>query len=292
MSAESNILIDRALMLKKARHFFDRRKYLEVDTPALVKCPNLDPHIEPMQVGSCAYLHTSPEYGMKRLLTCSLKNIYQISHVFRKNEVGALHNPEFTMAEWYRQNISTARFINETAAFIRLFLGPMPLKKISYRKAFMQYAGVDCFSVSIEALKKLSNLDLEDRDTLLQQAIAINIEPNLPKNTIVVIYDFPSSQAALARINADGKTAARFEFYCNGIELANGYHELDSPQEQRARMEKENTAHYPLDEKLLLAMEKGIGNCHGIAAGFDRLMMLRHNKKRIEEVLPIAWEDL
>lgn len=304
------ILLDRALCLKKARSFFSDRKYVEVDVPAITKHPSIDLHIEVMQTKvsdkETGYLHTSPEYLMKRLLSFGLGDIYYLGHVFRKNELGQIHNPEFTMAEWYRSNTSYENFLNEIVEFIQLFLPCSSFKRLSYRETFLKYTQMDYLTASKEELfnfaKKHIDIDqMWDKDTLLNLILSHLIEPCLGRDELFILDSYPASQAALAKTKmaGDEEVAMRFEFYYNGIELANGFHELSCSKEQRRRFLQENEKRkanqkkpLELDEKFLEALERGIGDCFGVAAGFDRLFMLKHKKKELKEVIPFSWEEI
>lgn len=255
------------------------------------------------------YLHTSPEYGMKRLLSLGLGDIYQISHVFRAGEFGPLHNPEFTMAEWYRVGMTFTQLIEETLEFIHLFLGNMPTSYIRYRDALTHYAGIDYTDASCRellacaekhAIDLPTDTDTWDKDTLLHLLVSFLVETHLGKDRLDVLYDFPSTQAALARTKEldDEHVAMRFEIYYKGIELANGYHELTDPLEQKKRLDKELQARIAagknplkIDERFLKALEAGMPDCCGVAVGFDRLMLLRHNKDTLRDVLPFTWEN-
>lgn len=269
---------DRAHMLAQARSFFKQRNVLEVDVPILSERASVDTHIDLVQakcLGKRAFLHSSPEYGMKRLLAKGIGDIYQISHVFRNGERGERHNPEFTMVEWYRCGFSLEEMIEETINFIHFFLEvDVAFERLSYRDAFAGY--------SYPATP-------EERDHLF----AFEIEPHLKKT---VIRGFPPEQAALSQIDEDG-LAERFELFYQGVELANGYHELLDPIEQKKRFEKANEERqasgkekYPMDDNLLEALDK-VPDCCGVAVGFDRLMMLRHDVSKIDEVIPFAWEE-
>lgn len=280
-----HLLRDRAAMFKEVRSFFAERTVLEVDVPILSRGAPIDVHIDLMHTdvgsGKRFFLHSSPEYGMKRLLAEKIGDIYQLSHVFRLGEVGALHNPEFTMVEWYRMGFSLEEMIRETFAFVRLFLphAPATFEVADYQEVFVSYTGR--FPSS-----------LEERDPLF----AFEIEPHLGRDKILILRGFPKEQAALAQIDAEGK-AERFELFYQGIELANGYHELIDPIEQRGRFVQANEKRaalgkecYPLDEAFLSALERGIPDCCGVAVGFDRLMVLRHALNSIAPTLSFAWE--
>ncbi len=280
-----DILHDRAQLLASARQFFAERKVCEVDVPLLAQSGPIDVNIE-LVTGRCcgkpAYLHSSPEYGMKRLLAQGIGDIYQLSHVFRDGERGSRHHPEFTMVEWYRIGFTFEQMIEETLAFLRLFLNEPLAEALTYRDAFETLGG-----------KPLE--EVQDKDALF----AFEIEPQLGKNGFTVLTGFPASQAALAQVRWDGKemVAERFEIFYKGMELANGYHELTDPNEQEQRLLEANSARkalnkpqYPIDHHLLVALHRGLPDCCGVAVGFDRLMMIRHEVGDIEEVIPFAWE--
>jgi lysyl-tRNA synthetase class 2 len=300
-------------MLAKARRFFLQRQILEADVPALSQNAPIDEHIEVLQTlvleNRTGYLFTSPEYGLKRLLSEGLGDLYQLSHVFRFGEKGRFHKPEFTMVEWYRQNCTYEFFLNELVGFIRLFLGPLKLERSSYRKTFLQYTEMDYLQKSAGdlyrfALKK--KLPLSEgaenwpKDTLLNLITSTLIEPHLGLKKLFVLEEYPASQAALAKTKiTDGvPVAERFEVYYRGLELANGYHELRDEKEQRKRLIEANQkrqaagkAVLPLDENFLSALKKGLPECYGVAAGFDRLLMLRLKQKDLKAVLSFAFED-
>lgn len=305
------ILRDRADMFAKARAFFAKLSVCEVDCPILSPFAPVDAHIDLISAqpnGEIRYLHSSPEYGMKRLLSEGSGDIYQISHVFRNEESSVKHNPEFTMAEWYRLGISFEEMIEETVNFIRLFLGELPYEIISYREAFQKFVGIDYLHASIDDLvlhlqKKgvdiYSSAIQEGKDAILNIALGVLVEPHLGQDKLSVLAYYPSSQAALAQTywREDEKASERFEVYYQGIELANGYHELADSTEQRLRFEESNKDRVrlgkntlPIDENFLKALEKGLPDCCGVAVGFDRLMMLRHGIKDIADVIPFAWD--
>jgi len=310
---KTDTLIDRAQMLRSARNFFFEKGVVEVDTPLLSQAAPIDTHIDVMRLsfkdGSQSYLHTSPEYAMKRLLALGMKDIYQLSHVYREGEIGPLHNPEFTMVEWYRLGIDLLQMINETEDFIRLFLGDLPAERITYREALIKYADLDYIPASPHQIRACAcshglalsqEAALWDKDTLLQALMSFIVEPHLGKDALSTIYQFPASQAALAKtatINHE-TVASRFEIYYKGIELANGYHELTNASEQRRRFNESNQKRVLLgkeqlkiDENLLAALEQGLPDCCGVAVGFDRLMLLRHDKKTLAEILPFSWHN-
>jgi lysyl-tRNA synthetase class 2 len=301
-------------MLQKARAFFLHRDVMEVDCPALSPAAPIDLHIDVMKVAlkdnQTGYLHTSPEYGMKRLLSTGIGDIYQISHVFRDGEIGPLHNPEFTMAEWYRIGFNFEEMIQETLDFIRLFLGDLGIEVMTYRQMLLHFLEVDYTTACLEDLlrcAKDNHLDLPqdaatwDKDTLLQLLVSFLIEPKLGSDHLFVLKYFPASQAALSKtleLETGEPVACRFEVYYQGIELANGYHELTDATEQKRRLVASNQARLnagkdalKIDEKFLEALEAGIPDCCGVAVGFDRLMMLKHKQITLKNVLPFIWEE-
>lgn len=273
------LLQGRAVMRAKVRAFFAERGVLEVDLPLLSPRASLDLHIELVEARCCgqrAFLHSSPELGMKRLLAEGIGDIYHLSHVFRDHEVGARHNPEFTLVEWYRLGFTSAELVKETLEFLQLFLDlPDSFEQLTYREAFRKYLG---YYPETQEARDLS--------------FALEVEPQL-RQTVVV--DFPADQSPLAQVTEEGY-ADRFECFCHGMELANGYRELTDPLLQRERLAQVQRARreagkgdYPLDTLFLEALEQGMPSCSGVAVGFDRLMMLRHGAENIEAVLPFGW---
>lgn len=303
------LLKNRARMLSEARHFFAQRNILEVDCPLASTYACIDAHIDLVQTTQKKYLHSSPEYGMKRLLVEGIGDIYQLSHVFRQDESGLKHNPEFMLAEWYRLNISLNAMIDETLDFIRLFTGDLPKRLISYREAFFMYLNIDYSALSTEELRQQAllhhiplypGIENEGKDALLNILLGTLIEPKLGQNELTVLTHYPASQAALAKkVSIDGiEVAERYEIYHKGIELANGYHELGDAQEQQARLLEANQQRLllgkeplPVDKRFLEALERGLPDCCGVAVGFDRLMMLHHQTDRIADVIPFDWNE-
>jgi len=299
-SLASNLAV-RSLMMSKVRSFFAQKGVIEVDTPILSPAAPIDAHIDVMEVnmghGSVGYLHTSPEYGLKKLLAAGSGDIYQLSHVFRQNEEGPLHRPEFMMLEWYRVGMDYSHFIEETLDLIRLFVGPKSAQILTYRGAFQEALGIDIFQENDFAMvAKNHQIEVSsdaknwDKDTWLTLLFSHLIEPHLGQDSLCVITEYPASQAALAKtaLVDESLVARRFEVYFKGIELANGFDELTDAKEQRQRFEEEN-AHrlrlgkkaLPIDESFLAALESGLPDCCGVAVGFDRLMMLHLNEEKI-----------
>lgn len=270
-ASKNDLLKERALALKEVRIFFEALDVLEVDTPLLSKYAPIDTHIDLFSVDLSetekGYLHSSPEYGMKKLLAEGSGDIYQFGHVFRKDEMGRLHRPEFTMIEWYRVGATFESFLDENLALLQLFLGEQAHEILTYREAMERYGHYP---------------DSDDSNIIWGCAV----EPQLGQGKISVVIDYPADQAALAQTKwVDGiEVAERFEFYFNGIELGNGYHELTDPAEQKRRLLKSNEERtllgkdpLPFDPELIEALEKGLPDCYGIALGFDRLLMLKLN---------------
>ncbi len=306
----------RAALLDAARRFFAARAVLEVDTPMVVNAPVTDVHIHSAQVtfpdatDGCArqyFLHTSPEYAMKRLLAGGVGDIYQICHVVRGLERGRLHNAEFTLIEWYRLGWTLDALMDEVDALARELLGAradgLASTRVSYRKVFLEQLGIDPFSASMQELTAAARAAgftgaSDSRDELLELLMSVRIGPQLGRGALTFVYGYPASQAALARLDpVDRRAARRFELYCEGIELANGFHELADAREQRARFEHDiaerrrlalSTA--ALDERLLAALEAGLPECCGVALGFDRLVMLAEGAERIDDVLSFPIE--
>jgi len=310
-SANLEALHARAALNRSVREFFIETNALEVELPILNHAPVADTNIEPIAVLASdvmpnLYLHTSPEYSMKRLLCAGSGDLYALGKVFRAGEAGGRHNPEFTMLEWYRLDMDHQELMHEVADLLdELFndseveLEDAPLF-LTYQQAVIQYAGLDPFSASDDDIKvlgiELAGGDLElNRDGWLDMIMSHKVEKALPKNQLVFIYNYPASQAALAKLNNDDNgqvIAERFEVYLNSLELANGYHELTDSEEQRQRFEKElKGTERPIDEKLLAAMaddEAGLPACAGVAVGIDRILMLRLGKKTISEVISFS----
>jgi lysyl-tRNA synthetase class 2 len=311
-TAASDTLRQRARLLAATRAFFAARDVLEVDTPLVVNVPVSDVHLHSARVTFATgarpfYLHTSPEYTMKRLLAGGSGDIYQICHVVRALERGRLHNPEFTLVEWYRLGWSLAELIGEVDALVRALLGPRaegrPLQRLSYRDAFLEHAGLDPFAASAPELTAAARAagfagPAGNRDELLELLMSTRVGPRLGQSALTFVHGYPASQAALARLDpVDPRTALRFELYCEGVELANGFHELTDAAEQRARFRQDLAARRQLglggavlDERLLAALESGLPDCCGVALGFDRTVMLAVGADSIDSVLPFPIE--
>ncbi|HCG7439921.1 TPA: elongation factor P--(R)-beta-lysine ligase [Vibrio parahaemolyticus] len=310
-------LRQRATLIAAIRQFFAERQVMEVDTPAMSHATVTDIHLHTFQTefvgpgyadGSKLFFMTSPEFHMKRLLAAGSGCIYQINKAFRNEENGRYHNPEFTMLEWYRVGFDHHKLMDEMDDLLQLVLKCGAAQRMTYQQAFIDVLGVYPLEGSMTELKaaasKLGLSDIaepeEDRDTLLQLLFSVGVENKIGQDVPAFVYDFPASQAALAKINPqDHRVADRFEVYFKGIELANGFHELDNPKEQLARFEQDNVKRIemglkpqPIDYHLISALEAGLPDCAGVALGIDRLIMLALGCDHIDQVtafpFPIA----
>ena len=300
------ILKDRTSMLKKVRSFFDKKKILEVDIPQLVKHPFIDEHIETIiahpyknQIG---YLHTSPEHMMKRLIAQGFKNIYFLGHVFRKDEIGKMHNIEFTMIEWYKSNTTYEKFIKDNIDLIKLFVKFKKAEKLSFFDLFLKNFNLDLrVCQKKDLLNILKKLKISTSKNLAKASIISLIvdhffEKMAKRNVLYLIYDFLKEETPLAKTHLKNnmEIAKRFEFYLNGFEIANGYAELNNETIIRKRFEKiikVKTA-LTIDENFLKALDFIGDNCYGIAIGFDRLMMLKHKSFDIKDVLYFSFPEI
>ncbi|EGR2797687.1 elongation factor P--(R)-beta-lysine ligase [Vibrio navarrensis] len=310
-------LRQRAALIARIRQFFAQRNVLEVDTPAMSHATVTDVHLHTFQTqfvgpgyaqGSPLFLMTSPEFHMKRLLAAGSGCIYQLGKAFRNEENGRYHNPEFTMLEWYRVGFDHHQLMDEMDDLLQLVLQCGAAERMTYQQAFLTVLGVCPLEGTMAELKsvaaRLGLSDIaeaeEDRDTLLQLLFSIGVEGKIGQQVPAFVYDFPASQAALAKINPnDPRVADRFEVYFKGIELANGFHELDNAQEQLRRFEQDNSkrvemglAEQPIDYHLIAALQSGLPECAGVALGVDRLIMLALGCDHIDQVtafpFPIA----
>lgn len=295
----------RSLFLQKARCFFIERDVLEVDCPSLSLFPAVDAYIDSFNVNSKpqSYLSTSPEYCMKKLLSQGSGDIFQISHVFRDEPASPMHQPEFTMAEWYRTQMDYDQLIDETCSFILYLINKeLPIVKKTYQELFLKYCQIDPLkALNTELYEFCKAKDLipysTNIDNLLDIILTSFIFPQIPKDQLLIIDQYPISQAALARVNTQNPlTAHRFEVFYNHVELANGYWELNDPQIQKERFAEENRKRveanknpYPIDQNFLKALEN-LPNCSGVAVGLDRVYMLACNAKSIQEELLFPFE--
>lgn len=327
-AAQIETLRLRAALLKKIRSFFDERNVLEVETPYLSCAATTDPYIDSFVVNhrsaisssessieedeELRYLHTSPEMPMKRLLAAGSGSIYQVCKVFRQGEQGRFHNSEFTMLEWYRPGMTYRELMEEVGQLIMYVLPEKlsinSLQYISYREAFEKSINVDPFVASTKELIKCAadagidfvpGLSPHDRDGWLNLLLTHCVEPNLGKDKLTFLFDFPASQASLAYIREDDPPIAeRFELYVNGVELANGFQELINSDTQRSRFQydlqvrkSKSLGDVPFDNNMLHALAHGLPDCSGVALGVDRLLMIMLGAERIEQVISFSFEQ-
>lgn len=316
-SATIDVLKVRAQFLQKVRAYFDTRGVYEVDPPLLSDGVATDPFLNAFDV-VCAspeqrrYLQTSPEFAMKRLIAAGSGDIYCLGKAFRKGEIGTRHNPEFTMLEWYRSHWDHHQLMVEVDDFVSTMVGTLPAEKTTYRALFEKYFGINPHQVSLATLQDLacarnlvSQQDMPElsKDGWLDLLMSLCIEPSLGKERPLIVSEFPASQASLSQTreisDADQSywIAERFEYYLDGMELANGYHELSCPKEQQSRFEEDiqkrrerQLPELPLDRLLIAALAAGFPSCAGIALGIDRLLMYHQKAKHIAEILPFVWE--
>ena len=311
-AASLEMLRTRAGLLAGIRRFFAELGVLEVETPVCSRSGTTDPAIEslctrytgPGAVGGLRlYLQTSPEFPMKRLLAAGSGPIYQICRVFRDGELGRRHNPEFTLLEWYRPGFDHLALMEEVTALVGSLLpGARAEQRLSYREAFEGFLHIDPHTATLEALRHcareqglvgVEDLELEGRDGWFDLLLSHLIEPHLGRGRLTYLYDYPASQAALSRIRpGDPPLAERFELYLEGMEIANGFHELSDPGEQRERFEADNATRkargqsgVEMDRQLLGALEAGLPDCAGVALGIDRLLMVLTGQTDIRQVL-------
>lgn len=300
------VLEKRADFLKSTRDFFLKNDILEVDTPILSKSGLPNAHIDLMKT-KCSdsilgYLQSSPELGLKKVLAKYKKNIYQLSHVFRKSEIGPRHRPEFTMLEWYLVGQPIESLIEMTIEYFKLFLDFEKTSSLTYKEAFLRSLDLDPFKDSKETIFKKAK-EFGYTTTSIESAIEFlwsEVEKSFCDNTLYVIRDFPETSAELAKTKriSENLVADRFEIYYKGYELANGYNELLCPEENIKRLEAANSIRtqlgkelIPIDETFINSLRQKLPECVGVAVGFDRLMMLTHGAQTIDEILPLSWEE-
>lgn len=304
-AADIAVLRARAVFLQQIRAFFAAREVLEVTTPVLAAGASCDPQIESFRVdGQGGWLQTSPEFHMKRLLAAGSGPIYQIATAFRREEQGRWHNPEFSLLEWYRPGFDEQALMDECAALWCELAGQdaaTGLPRYRYAELIEQHLGLAWHQLSPQRLRQALQPHLGelpgalDLDGLLDAAMGLHIGPRLGLQQPCFVFDFPPSQAALARLHqgSDGQPwACRFELYWQGLELANGFYELRDAQEQQRRFEadqarrrRDGQAVPDMDQALLAALRHGLPDCAGVALGLDRLFALLLGKTGLAEVL-------
>lgn len=323
-SATLETLRQRAEVMQRVREFFRARGYWEVETPALSRDIVVDAWLEPFSCefrpegvvtgGETLYLQTSPESGMKRLLAAGAEAIFQISRVFRNSEQGPMHNPEFTMLEWYRAGDTYHGQMDLVEALVRDVLtqaehGPriadQPFQRLTYDELFERSLGQRVLRLSPVELGELARSleltppsGLSSRNDWLNYLLAERAESWLEMQPPTFVSDYPDTQSALARVRpGQPAVAERFELYFQGIELCNGYQELTDAGELRRRIEREQAVRLgagrrelPVPEWLLAAMEYGLPESSGVALGLDRLILLALGKTSIQEVIAFPWQ--
>ncbi len=313
-TATLDTLKKRADIIAAIRKFFFERAVLEVDTPLLSHATVTDPHVVGIpaifkQNGAAleepVYLQTSPEYAMKRLLAAGSGPIYQICKAFRQGDVGRVHNPEFTMLEWYRPGFDHHALMNEMDALLQTILQTPAAERLSYHEAFQKFVGINPHVATTQELIHCTTqfgIDFreekktDDRNLWLDLLLTHCIESRIGQDRPAFLYDFPITQAALAKIRFEENppVASRFEVYFKGLELANGFHELQNAKEQRARFENDlinREQPVPIDERFLAALEAGLPDCAGVALGVDRLIMLALDYHSIEDIVSFSFEN-
>ncbi len=303
----------RAAMKRRIRAYFDAQHVLEVDTPVLSPYAASDPQIESLEITNSLvsatplYLHTSPEFCMKRLLAAEYPDIYSLCRVFRDGESGRLHQPEFTMLEWYRLGMGLDEIVADTVGVIQAALDrEIDVDYVDYRNAFNAAFGLDPLNASVEELADAAGADDElraavgnERDDWLDLLLSTRVATGFAPDHLTVLRHYPASQAALARLcPEDPAVADRFEVFLGAVELANGYVELTDADEQARRVEADNVARRrrgrpvrPVDELLLAALESGLPECAGVALGLERLQMLFHKTDDIGKVITFSFRE-
>jgi lysyl-tRNA synthetase class 2 len=299
----------RARLLARTREFFAARGVLEVETPAIGSATATDPHIESVRCevsGESRYLQTSPELFMKRLLAAGSGPIFQIAKVFRDSERGRRHNPEFTLLEWYRPGFDHHGLMDEVDDFFQEVLGTAPAIRESYGALFIRHCGLDPHRARVQELaERARELGLPDvtprdlsREDWLNLFVAQSVEPHLGLGAPHFVFDFPVELRALARVRpGEPPVAERFEAFFEGMELANGYHELTDASEQGARFRSDLELRRALgrpevraDDRMLAALEHGLPDSAGVALGFDRLVMIAAGARSIDSVLSFPYD--
>jgi elongation factor P--(R)-beta-lysine ligase len=324
LAARRPFLDRRAVLTQATRQFFLARGYTEVETPYAVPTPGEEVHLRPFATTreypdgarEDLWLHTSPEFAMKRLLVAGAGPIFQFARVWRNGEASGTHAPEFTMLEWYRPGASLDALIEETSDLLRAVLPPVVtcrgvrtdlsrIRRLTLQDAFLRFAGADLLGIGEDAaaLAAAAHTRLREHETwedLFFRLLLERIEPHLGRDHPTFLTHWPAAQAALARRDPDDpRVAERFEVFVCGLELANAFVELTDAAEQRVRFEADRARRHaltgpdwPLDEDFLAALGHGMPPSAGIALGFDRLAMIASGADRIGQVLWLPPPDL
>ena len=315
-TATLEVLRLRAKLNATIRAFFAERHVLEVETPVLSVAGNTDPNIASFSLEFSGrtdgaprtrWLRTSPEYALKRLLAAGIGDCYELGRVFRDGEAGGRHNPEFTMLEWYRVGWDHQQLIDEVAEVITAALALVgrraTLERIAWRDLYRTRLDIDPITASdVELQHALGDVRIDPagltRDDWLDLLLTHRLQPGFSSDRMLAVFDYPASQAALARLRpGDPPLAERFELYLGPLELANGYHELTDAKEQASRFERDlavrtarGAPRPPVDAHLLSALRAGLPACAGVALGVDRLLMAMLDTPRIADVLAFAFD--
>jgi len=293
------------MIFKQIRYFFEQKNVLEVDTPLLRESSVTDPYMTAFSVNSPSgknqgYLQTSPEYAMKKLLCSGSGDIYQLSKMFRADENGAIHSCEFTMLEWYRVGFDHYQLMQEVSQFIQQIVGKKETRIISYQETFISELSIDPFNITTENLRQRAIDLLGDIpenllfDNYLSLLLSEKIEPNFDPNKITIVHGFPESQASLAKTRTENGLviADRFEVYLAGMELANGFNELNDAEQQYQRFIQDNQVRkqsglneIEIDRDFIHALKQGLPDCAGVAIGVDRLLMIKLERDEIKDVI-------
>jgi len=307
----------RAEMMARIRSFFARRNVLEVETPVLSRTAITDCYIDLFNTvyHPCGthtaidtetfFLQSSPELFMKRLLAAGFPDIFQISKVFRNGECGRLHNPEFTMLEWYRLGFDMYRLIDEVAALLSDLFGEVKVTRIAYKELFERFTGIDPLAASMQDVaaflkeKEMEVPDCVDQSDTLRFTMSMYIEPKLPQDELIVVFNYPREQAVLSVIDCeDNRVARRFECYYRGMELANGFEELTDHNENARRVRDEvrrrkergrtdGTPSIDFDPSVI----SGLPACSGVAVGLDRVLLCCLEGTDISSVMSFDWNN-
>jgi len=296
----------RARIMQATRAFFRARGVLEVDVPVLQGGANLDHGVESFRVETAAgprFLPTSPEHPLKRLVAAGSGPVWALAPAFRRGESGLRHRPEFRMLEWYRPGWDDGALSEECVELLAALTGLAPkVERVSWREAFVRYAGLDPATADDAALRAAlgeHRATPQGRAEALDLLLALHIEPALGCGQWTILIDYPATAAAQARVRMDAQgqpIAARFEIYRNGLELANGYHELTDASVLRERLEHERLLRSDAtqllhDERFAAAMHEGLGDCAGVAVGFDRVLMIALDRTDIAETMAFPYEE-